>query len=154
MRPRVVFDSMLFLQQAARPDRVHGTFAVVVDGRVELCVSDALLAELYDILTRPEHQAKFPALAPAHVASFVAQIAGAATRVDPVPPRFTHSRHPDDDHVFNLSVAAGAHFLVTWETRHLLMAERHPTDAGRLSELQPSLESVDPPTSLRSLKSA
>ena len=70
----VVYDCMIFLQAAARPDRVHGTMRLVLDGQVTLCVSSEIVAELQDVLTRPELRAKFPALQPEHVDLFLNQI--------------------------------------------------------------------------------
>lgn len=61
MTPRVVFDCMVVLQGAGRPAGPAGACLRLVDqGRVTLCVSAEVLAEVRDVLTRPKVQRKFP----------------------------------------------------------------------------------------------
>jgi predicted nucleic acid-binding protein len=68
---RVVYDTMIFLQAAVRPGRVHRTFQAVADGTVTLCVSNDLLKEVRDVLTRDTVRAKFPALTTEAVDAFL-----------------------------------------------------------------------------------
>jgi predicted nucleic acid-binding protein len=48
----VVYDTMVFVQEAARPWRTHATFQAVHDKRVTLAMSPELLAEIQDVLNR------------------------------------------------------------------------------------------------------
>ena len=64
MSLRVVYDTMLFLQAAVQPFRVHRSFQVIRDELVTLCISSQLLSEVYDVLMRPQVRDKFPALTP------------------------------------------------------------------------------------------
>ena len=50
----VVYDCMIFLQAAARPERLHGTMRLLREKRVTLCMSPDVVAEVRDVLTRPE----------------------------------------------------------------------------------------------------
>jgi predicted nucleic acid-binding protein len=95
--PLVVYDTMVFLQAAVHPQRQYATFAAVEDGRLQLCISTELLAEIRDVLTRPSLVKKFPALTPQRVTRFLDRINAVAT-----------SQHPDDDHLFNLAICAKA----------------------------------------------
>src|SRR3954465_1061077 len=106
---------MVFLQSAVRPDRTHATLRAARDGRVTLCISAALVAEVRDVLSRPTVTARFPALTPQRLTQFLDEINLIATTIAPVPPAFTWPHHPDDDHLFNLAIAAQAQHLVTWE---------------------------------------
>ena len=73
--PRVVFDCMVFLQGAARPAGPAAACLRLVDeGRLILCVSDEVLAELRDVLTRPKTQQRFAELSLEWVGSFVQSI--------------------------------------------------------------------------------
>lgn len=144
MRPVVVYDTMLFLQAASRPDRSHRTMQAVRDGRLELCISASLLAEIRDVLTRPEHVQRFPAMTGTVVDLFLSDILRYSRFVEPVPQAFTWTRHPDDDHVFDLTIAAGARFLVTWETRILGLLAEQSDDARRLLALAPQLTIITP----------
>lgn len=75
MKPRVVFDCMVFLQGAARPTGPAGAcLRLVDDDRVILCLSNAILVEVRDVLSRPKLQRKFPALTAEWVEAFVGNL--------------------------------------------------------------------------------
>ncbi len=146
MSIRVVYDTMLFVQAAARPDRIHTTFRAVKDGRAILCLSPALMAEITDVLARPAVRAQFPALTDRAVGAFLADMQSRATTFDPIPARFTWPQHPDDDHLFNLAVHTKATRLVTWETRILKLGTDPSPAADLLRQLAPDLRIVTPKT--------
>ena len=61
LKPRVVFDGIVFLQGAGSPTcSSHACLSLVDDDRVTLFVSDQILAEIRDVLTRPKTQRRFP----------------------------------------------------------------------------------------------
>ncbi|MGB7158103.1 MAG: putative toxin-antitoxin system toxin component, PIN family [Tepidisphaeraceae bacterium] len=144
MSIRVVYDTMLFVQAAARPDRIHTTFRALLDGRVILCVSPALVAEITDVLARPAVRARFPALSDHVVEVFLADVQLRATTFDSIPAAFTWPQHPDDDHIFNLAIHAKATRLVTWETRILNLASETTPAADLLRQIAPDLRIVTP----------
>jgi putative PIN family toxin of toxin-antitoxin system len=139
----VVYDTMLFLQAAVQPIRVHRTFQAVQEGLVRLCLSAELLAEVRDVLTRTKVRKKFPALTPEAVDAFISETAAMATMFDP-PSVFTWPVDPGDDHVFNLAIHARAEYLVTWETRMLKLANEMSEAAASLRRLAPDLQIVNP----------
>lgn len=137
---------MLFFQAASRPARVHSTFKAVLDGRVTLCMSPDVLAEIREVLTRPEHRIKFPALTPQLVDAFLAQYLSNMRWVTDVPHVFDLPRDPKDNPYVNLANAAGAKYLVTWNHRHLGYLMQQDTPEGReFCRRFPSLRIVDPP---------
>jgi putative PIN family toxin of toxin-antitoxin system len=135
---------MVFLQNAARPGRTHATFHAVTDGKVTLCLSVELVSEVRSVLNRQNIRSHFPALTKPVVEIFIADLLTLGTLFDPIPQVFTWPAHPDDDHLFNLSIAAKADRLVTWEQRLLKLIENHPQDAERLQTLAPQLRIVTP----------
>jgi putative PIN family toxin of toxin-antitoxin system len=141
---RVVYDTMLFLQAAVQPLRVHRSFQAVRDGRVTLCVSSQLLSEVYDVLTRQRVRDKFPALTPVAVDSFISEIGAAATLFDPIPSVFNFRPDPGDDHIFNLAIHAHAEYLVTWETRILKLVSESSEIGTSLRRLAPELRITNP----------
>jgi putative PIN family toxin of toxin-antitoxin system len=152
MSRAVVYDTMLFFQAAALPpDRIHGTFRVIENGQAQLCMSRALLAEISDVLNRPELRAKAPSLTPQRVTALLDAIVKRAQLFDPILHDFRWPDHPDDDHLFNLAIAAQAEFLVTWETRLLKLASSRTPEAERLASLAPNLQIVTPPEFLARL---
>lgn len=139
----VVYDTMLFLQAAVQPLRVHRTFQAVQEGLVSLCLSAELLAEVRDVLTRGKVREKFPALTPEVVDTFIGETAAMATMFDP-PSVFTWPVDPGDDHIFNLAIHARAEYLVTWETRMLKLANELSEASESLRRLAPKLQIVNP----------
>ncbi len=144
MIARVVYDTMVFLQAASQPGRVHATMRAVNDGVVTLCLSLALLGEIEDVLTRPVYAVRFPGMTTARVDGFLADVRARAQMFDPVPRTFTLPGHPDDDHLFDLAIHAGARYLVTWESRLLALAADTTPAAGGLRTIAPDLAIVTP----------
>jgi predicted nucleic acid-binding protein len=61
-----------------------------------------------------------------------------------VPEVFSLAHHPDDDHVFNLAIAAKAPYLITWENRILRLQDAQSEDGIRLRTLSPGLRILRP----------
>ncbi len=118
---------MLFFRAAARPRLARPHFDYVNSGRVTLCLSPDVLAEIRDVLTRPKLVAKFPALTVEAVNAFLAQHLRRAKWIDNVPEHYVLERDPDDSKYLNLAITAGAPYVVTDDLDLLdLMAEDSP----------------------------
>ncbi len=114
MTPRAVFDCMVFLQGAGRPaGPARACFRLVDEGKVTLCVSADILAEVRDVLTRPRTQKKFPLLTPEWVEEFVKNVESKAVMIAGVPKVYTLDRDPKDEPYLNLAIATGATLLVS-----------------------------------------
>lgn len=146
---RVVYDCMLFLQAALRPDRTHGTFRLARAGLVTLCVSPDVLAEVRDVLTRPQVVAKAPALTPDVVNAFLRDVAGYATLVRSVPEVYTLERDPKDSKYINLALAAGAERIVTWDSDLLDLMDPGRAEGREFTGRFPALKIVQPPVFVR-----
>ena len=140
----VVYDTMVFLQAAARPDRVKTTFRAVHEKRVILFLSPELLAEIHDVLNRVSVKAKFPALTDDAVKIFIADVLSHSQMIQNVPKLFSWPQHPDDDHLFNLAISAKAMHLVTWETRILKLAAESTPAANSFRQMAPGLSIITP----------
>jgi predicted nucleic acid-binding protein len=144
---------MVFLQWAALPaDRQHGTVRALYDGAIRLCLSSELVAEVRDLLGRPNIRAKSPNLTDARIAAVLAEAGRHADWFQHVPHVFTLKSHSDDDHLFNLAIEAKAEYLVTWENRILRLHAGKTDDAKRLRELNPALKILSPPTLVTALR--
>lgn len=151
--PRVVYDTMIFVQWALLPaERSHGTATLFSEGRIELCLSVDLEQEIVRALRYPELKKRAPHLTEAVIRSLIDAVGAKATFFEHIPSPFSHAQHGKDDHIFNLAIAAKADFLVTWERRHLEMDRAHPEDARRLHELAPQLRIVTPKDLVADLK--
>ena len=143
---RAVYDCMIFVQAALRPQRVHATMGLVEDGAVTLCVSPAILDEVQDVLARPTMRAKFPALTPDAVARFLEGVIARARLVADVPSAFALPRDPKDEPYVNLAIAAQPCHLVTWNDRHLTYLTRRDTPEGiDFCARHPGVVILDPP---------
>jgi putative PIN family toxin of toxin-antitoxin system len=129
---RVVFDCMVYLQATARPDGPAARLVVdfVETGCLTLFTSEAILAEVHDVLSRPKIRAKNPAITDETVDAVCARIRKIAQHIDPVPISFSLPRDPDDEPYLNLAIEARANCLVTRD-RDMLDLMRDPAFRAR-----------------------
>ncbi|HZT79896.1 MAG TPA: putative toxin-antitoxin system toxin component, PIN family [Gemmataceae bacterium] len=151
-KPGVVFDCVAFLQAAIRPTGPAALALRLLDaGRFVLFVSDDVLRELRDVLSRPKVQRKNPALTPEGAQIFVEWLSERSVHLNEVPRRFAYPRDPDDEPYVNLALAAEARYLVTRDTDLLdLMRQDLPTGQEFRRQF-PGLTILDPAAFLREL---
>ena len=101
------------LRSGSPPEAV---FNLAVDGQIERCVSEPILAEFEEVLRRGRL-----AIDPDKVAVALARIREIATVVQPVA-RISAATDPDDNVFLECAEAAQAHYLVTGNTRHFRSA--------------------------------
>lgn len=113
-KPGVVFDCNVFLQAAAREKSVAAKCLNLAEsGHVRLFVSREILAEVEDVLNRPEIRAHFPDLSDEIVGAFLKRLQKVFALVRLVPKKFSYERDEDDEPYINLAVAVGADFIVS-----------------------------------------
>ena len=117
VRVAVVFDCMVYLQAASRSaGPAASLFTKFVEpGHVTLLLSDGILCELRDVLSRPRIRAKNPSITDDSVESFLRRVNQIAQRVDDIPSCYLLPRDPDDEPYLNLALCSGADYLVTWD---------------------------------------
>ncbi len=112
--PKVVFDCNIYLQALIKET---GPAAACLDlfenGAIQLYVSEALLIELRDVLTRPKLQQRYSRLTEARADLLIASLRERAKLLKTVPLVFHYSRDPKDEPYLNLAIAAGATYLVS-----------------------------------------
>jgi putative PIN family toxin of toxin-antitoxin system len=117
---RVVYDCVVFLQGVGRRgNAARKCLDLVDDGTVQLCVSPDVLAEIDDVLHRPEILRRFPLIDSEDSQTLLRTARNKALLLADVPKAFRLPRDPDDEPYTNLAIAADAKFLVTWNDRHL-----------------------------------
>ena len=145
-RPRVVFDCMIFLQAAARRASPSGAcLALAEQGILELYISPAILAEVQDVIGRPQIRAKFRQLTDDVVTEFIARIERISVRVDQVGTGITLARDPKDEPYLNLAADCQADYLVSRD-RDLLHG------AATIAKTSPNLRIVDPVAFLAAIR--
>lgn len=126
---RVVCDTNVLPQALARPAGPAGAcIDAVRKGRITLCSSAALIAELSMAASRPSIRAKLR-LTDADTSHFLEELRSIGSLIDPVPVVFEHVADPKDSMIVNLAVAAGAH-VITSRDRHLRSLRDATTPAG------------------------
>ena len=129
-RPRVVLDCVILLQAAARGKSAAAScLELAEDSRIEIFVSEETLAEIQDVLDRPEIRAQFADLNDEVAGAFLKRLRTLSTFVDDIPKRFYYPRDEDDEPYINLAIAADADYLVTRDTDLLDLMIGHTSEA-------------------------
>jgi putative PIN family toxin of toxin-antitoxin system len=139
-----VYDCMLFFGEATRPTRSRETFELLRQKIVTVCMSPEVLAEIQDVLGRPEHRRRFPALTDEAVAAFLREIVAASHAVADVPHVYTLVRDPKDSKYVNLAVAAGAPYLVTRDKDLLDLMQQSNPEGRDFCQRFPKLRILEP----------
>lgn len=148
-RVRVVYDCMVFLQGAARSSSPAGLCLLLAEkGLVELCLSDAILVEVGEVLRRPSVRSKFPALTDELVAQFLETVGRFSTFFSDVTPELPFARDPKDEPYINLARTANAQYLVSRDADLLDVPTASDRDSRRIREACPNLQVIDPATFL------
>ena len=153
---RAVYDCVVFLQGAGRRNSPARKCLDLVDsGVVRLCLSPEILAEMDDVLHRPELLRKFPLVQSAASQTLLRTVRQKSLLLSNVPHAFSLRRDRDDEPYTDLAVAADARYLVTWNERHLTYLMRQDTPEGvEFCRRFPALRIVDPPAFLREIERA
>ena len=149
-RTRAVYDCMIFLQGAASAESPAALCLLLAERRlVELCLSDAVLAEIKDVLGRPRLRQKFTRLTDEFVSKFLATLEGFSTMYRQVSEEILLTRDKKDEPYLNLAYAANADYLVTRDSDLLDIPFSTDADSMRIKELCPTLQFTDPVAFLR-----
>lgn len=107
-----VFDCNVHLQAAAREKSVAAECLRLVEkGLVKLYLSKDVLAEIEDVLNRPEIRNHFQTLTDEIVEAFLLKLRRNSQLIHQVPKKFSYSRDPDDEPYINLAIEARTDLL-------------------------------------------
>ena len=151
--PRVVFDCNIFLQAAAREKGAAAKcLDLAEDGQVQLFVSREVLAEVEDVLNRPEIRAHFPDLSDEIVGAFLKRLRKLSKLVRSVPKKFSYPRDEDDEPYINLAVAAGADFIISRDSDLLDLMTGHTDECKEFRQRFRPLRVIEPVEFLKLLR--
>ncbi len=144
-KPRVVFDCNVLLQAVARERSVAAKCLDVAEsGLIQLFVSREVLAEVEDVLNRPEIRAHFPDLSDEIVGAFLKRLQKLAVLVRLVPKEFSYLRDEDDEPYINLAVAAGANFIISRDRDLLDLMTGYTSECKEFRQRFRSLKVIEP----------
>lgn len=151
--PSVVFDCMVSLQATASESGPAFRCLEKFEAQeIELFVSQDILDEVQDVLTRPKLQRKFSLLTDERVSALIERLKRRATLVSRVPKVFKYERDPKDEKYINLAIAAKAQYLVSRDLDLLdLMNETLPAGKDFIQRF-PNLRITNPIAFLRELE--
>ncbi len=108
---------MVFLQGLISESGVAvNCFELFENGIIEMFVSEEVLAEIQDVITRPKLQAKYSRLTDERAEKLVEVLRTKATLIKNVPSVFNYARDPKDEKYINLAIAADAEFIISCDT--------------------------------------
>lgn len=152
--PKVVFDCNVFLQALVNPNGPAGRCKKLVDrGEVELFVSEEVLAEVSEVLSRPRTRKLAPALTIEVVEAFIEDVRLKSICLRNVPEEYRLERDPKDEQYINLAIVAGAKFIVSRDNDLLDLMNPNSKTAGEFQRRFPMLKIINPTDLLAEVES-
>jgi len=99
-------------------------------GVITLFVSEPVLREVRDVLTRPKLRRQMPRLTDVRVSALLQRLANKAVLIQNVPEEFQYPRDPKDEMYLNLAIVTNATCLVSRD-EDLLDLMNTSTDVAR-----------------------
>ncbi len=143
---RVVFDTSVLVSFAGRPTSRFTTWESLLSGEISAFTSELGIAELRDVLNRPELRKHYGAgLDPLNVERFIHRFRSLASVGSEPAQYFIVQADPKDSLLVNIAIQARANFLATFDAAHLLPLREmvHP-QYQELKRLAPQLNIVKP----------
>lgn len=110
----VVFDCNIFWQMFFSQKGVGAKCRKLLDeGEITLFVSPEILAEVKDVLTRPETQNRFSQATNENVDIFLKDICSKAILLKSISHKFSYVRDPKDECYVNLAAEVKADYIIT-----------------------------------------
>jgi len=152
--PKVVFDCMIYVQAAARRrGPARACFDAAVARQIELFISPETLAELHDVLSRPELRMRFSELTDTRASRFLAEVLACTSLIASVPIACSHPLDKKDEPYVNLALAASADYVVSRDQRHMLvLMDRSKPHGLDFTNRFPKLAVITPETLLELLR--
>jgi putative PIN family toxin of toxin-antitoxin system len=150
--PGAVFDCVVLLQAAvSKKGPAFACRGFVDSGQVRIFLSPDVLAEVTDVLNRPELQRKFKTLTPEVADTFLRDLTDKADFLSDIPKVFAYPRDPNDEPYINLAAAADARYLVTWDNDLLDLMDGTTAVGLDFQQRFPHLRVLTPVALLRDL---
>jgi putative PIN family toxin of toxin-antitoxin system len=152
-RPRVVFDCMIYLQAtASESSPAAALLRMLDDNTISLFLSNDILDEVRDVLSRPKIRQKNPRITDQRVDALLTSLTEKGTLIESIPKHFSYERDPKDEKYINLAVEADAAYLVSRDN-DLLDLMREDLAAGKDFRQQfPTLTLLNPVAFLRQME--
>ncbi|MGH9753219.1 MAG: putative toxin-antitoxin system toxin component, PIN family [Blastocatellia bacterium] len=125
---------------------------MVEKGALILFVSQAILAEVADVLSRPRFKKLFPALTPERIEAFIEEIESISIPITNVPEEFRYERDPEDEPYINLAVVTDANYVVSLDNDLLDLMKATGEASREFQRRYPMLKVTTPAALLAELR--
>ncbi len=150
-----VFDCNVYLQAASREKSIAAEcLRLVEDGKVRLYLSEEILAEVEDVLSRPEIRNHFQTLTDEIVEAFLVRLRRTSQMIRRVPKEFSYSRDPDDEPYINLAVEVEADYIVSRDNDLLDLMTDYTNEAKQFRQRFRLLRVIEPLEFLKEMRKA
>jgi uncharacterized protein len=120
---RVVFDTVIFVRALINPHGIWGRLIFQYADAYTLVISPPVVAEILEVIHRPELTSRFRSLAEVQLARVIEILEQAeAVDIDEIPPV---SRDPKDDKFLATALAGVADYLVSEDQDLLVLGDHH-----------------------------
>lgn len=148
--PVTVFDCGIFLQGLlSNSGPAVRCLELVEEDRIRLVISEEILSEIKDVLSRPRLREKNPALTNEKVENLLEMLFEKAEFVERVPEHFIYLRDPNDEPYLNLAVETEADYLVSRDHDLLDIMTAYTDEAKDFRRRFRNVKIVDPVEFLR-----
>ena len=145
-----VFDTNIFLQSLLNPNSIAARcLESVRNGKVKLFVSKDTLAEVRDVVFRPNILARLPDADATQIEAFIEDISNISTLISFVPESFKFQRDPKDEIIINLAVVSEAEYIVSRDKDLLDFMNGFTADGKEFRQRFRPLKVVEPLEFLR-----
>jgi putative PIN family toxin of toxin-antitoxin system len=153
LRPRVVFDCMIYLQATANESSpAAALLRMLEDSIISLFVSNDILDEVRDVLSRPKIRQKNPRITDQRVDALLTSLAEKGTLIESVSNHFSYERDPKDEKYINLAVEANAAYLVSRDNDLLDLMREDLAGSKDFRQQFPTLTILNPVAFLRQME--
>jgi putative PIN family toxin of toxin-antitoxin system len=147
--PRVVFDCMVYLQATANEKGAASKVLNLLDaGAITLFVSEQILDEVRNVLSRPFVRDKNPKITDVSQNALLIRLARKAVHIVNVPEEFKYERDPKDEKYINLALVTRAEYIVTWDGDLRDLMNESKKDGKAFCFKYPFLKILSPPAFL------
>jgi putative PIN family toxin of toxin-antitoxin system len=154
-RSRVVFDCMIYLQALISESGPAAALLRLVDRHaVSLFVSNEILAEVREVLSRPKIRERNSQLTDERVNAFITRIAEKATVVDDIARPFSYARDPKDEKYINLAIQVEADYIVSRDEDLLDLMTSHRDECKDFRRRYRPLKVIEPVELLKTVESS
>lgn len=140
-----VFDCNVFVQALLNPKSIAAQcLDVVRRGDVKLFISKETLAEIRDVVSRPNIIKRLPNANIEQIEAFVEDVLSFSTLIRSVPKSFKLTRDPKDEIIINLAVESESEYIVSRDKDLLDLMNAFDDDSKKFRQKFRRLKIVEP----------